>query len=66
MSWGHLKNVANINPINIKGNRYASGIIRVRKSVIEIWIAHHVASASRITKNMLEIMFSPLPFESDL
>ena len=46
------KNVISINPISISGNRYASGIIRRLKSVIEICMAQKVAASSKNVKNM--------------
>lgn len=49
---GKLKNVININPISINGNKKASGIIRVRKSVMEIMVAHITAHSNKIVKKI--------------
>lgn len=49
---GNGKNAININPISISGKRYASGIMRRRKSWIEICAAQYAAIASKAIKNM--------------
>lgn len=46
------KNVINISPINISGNRYASGIILRLKSASEICTVQYAATSNRIIKNM--------------
>lgn len=52
ISIGYGKNTTKHSPININGNKYLSGMIRCRKSVIEICIAQYVAKSAKIMKNM--------------
>lgn len=49
---GHGKNWVTTNPISNSGNRYASGIIRRRKSAREIPHAHAAAPANKIIKKI--------------
>ena len=56
------ENVIKIKPISINGYKYASGIIRRRKSVMEIKAEHVSAPANNKMNNMLKIMFFPLAF----
>ncbi len=66
---GHGKNAVIMAPVIISGNKYASGIMRLRRSVLAIF--QHKYSASVISRqkndqNIYKNIFSPLRFESVL
>ncbi len=63
---GHGKNVVINNPANKNGNKYTSGIILRFKSLVAIRTAQKIAPDNTKEKNIYEIMFSLLPFDSFL
>ena len=66
MVVGQLKNAISNNPDSINGNKYASGIIRRRKSATEINIAHIAAHTSKPIKKIFKNIFFPLAFRIGL
>ena len=61
---GHGKNEVNNKPANINGNRYISGISLCFKSEVDMRYAQKAPPIKSKQKNIYEIMFSLLRFDS--
>ena len=62
MSIGYEKNPVSANPVSISGNKYMSGIMRCRKSEIDIRTDKYAEINNKIVKKMYEFIFFFLAF----